>query len=147
MSSTLSQKAIDRFVAYLWQYMRQQAVGASQDNLKQILKLMHAELKLIDPKEQYIEIGEALAAHIINYTVKQYSRKNCIICEKFVGCPDVASGPCEKYQKDELAYRSGRALVADAVFRLDRVFGIDAQQMLTLIVRYLEEMENNDEDG
>lgn len=136
---------MDRFVARLWQHVRLRALHADDQALEMSCKQVHESLRGFDPLEQWEEVGEALAAHILQYTVEHYSRPQCIACRNFVGCPTTESGPCEKFARDEQAYASGRAMLADAIYMLDGVYGIDAQELLSILCRFLDEMAGSSE--
>lgn len=139
-SSDSRYQAVERFVARLWQHARLRAMKADPDSLAGSAKQLKLFYDKLTPKEQEDEVGESLAAHILNFAVHQYSRKNCIICTKFIGCEDAENGPCANFVQDKAAYHSGRALLAEAVYLLDGAYGINAQEMLSIICRFLDEM-------
>lgn len=132
-------QAVERFVARLWQHVRLRAMKADDDSLITGARQLRTLYDKLTIQEQE-EAGEALAAHILNFAVNQYSRKNCIICSKFIGCKEAENGPCDNFEQDKAAYHSGRALLAEAVYLLDGAYGIDAQEMLSIICRFLDEM-------
>lgn len=133
-------QAVERFVARLWQHARLRAMNADSDSLVASAKQLKPLYDRLSPQEQGEEVGESLAAHILNFAVHQYSRINCIICTKFIGCKEAENGPCDSFVQDKAAYHSGRALLAEAVYLLDGAYGIDAQEMLSVICRFLDEM-------
>jgi hypothetical protein len=129
----MSNQQIDIFVSRLWQHVRLKALGVQGNALLSSQGQVKASLFGFDPVAQWEEVGEALAGHILVCAIKGLSRPSCGSCDKFFCCPKTGGGVCDEFVLNEDVWRSGLVLLYDSIMLLDRVFGIDAGELISVI--------------
>lgn len=141
--SPVTSETINVFVSNLYVFVWLRASGADSDIIHiRALKLKEI-INTIDIKKHQVEIGEALAAYILNYAVKYFGRNNCQGCVSFIPCYSTEvtpPGPCDKYRRDDLVHESRLRVLTEAVLLLNGAFGINSPQLLSVVHRFLGEM-------
>ena len=123
---------IKAFVNNLWTYTEQRSLGLA--HRKEDAKKVRESLQDIDVSRWQDEIADELSGHILLSAVK-VDRQRGLSCA-ISACEARGHVFCGLHSDDNAVHQFGRSIILETICRLDGVFGLDYQQMASIVVHY-----------
>ena len=131
-SNRKSEDPLTTFASALWDYTESRSYGKTPEYLKFRAKQLARQKRTLDELAGRKQIGESLAGLVLNKII-QFSRD----CAAYLS--DSKQGPLDDVDHVEgLQFR--KAILIQTICRLDGVFGIDSQKLLSIADSYWNKM-------
>lgn len=137
-------EAIESFVVALWLHIERKVLGVASNELAESVKSLRKSLKGFDPVEDCHEIGKALSGHVLNHAIQVFRSDSCFC--SVTACEKAGHVYCKRFQNEADIRQFNKAVILEGICRLDGVYNLNAQKLVSVIKNYWDLMEAGGED-